>query len=182
MIQITDNKCNCAELNCKLQDCQRDLFIRESQVTALTMELKHHPLKDENAQLKKRVQEEQEKARVEQKRLKMKLHDLNARVTDLTHAAESSAKSVAGQGAQVTTNLKPPMVPAETQTESELEAVLEKTNMKYQDACRLLRSRYNLIKELEEKLKQNENNDTSNISSLTAGQNSALKVVTCMII
>ncbi|XP_016945231.3 uncharacterized protein cmet isoform X2 [Drosophila suzukii] len=175
MTDPVDNKCNCAELNCKLQDCQRDLFIRESQVTALTMELKHHPLKDENAQLKKRVQEEQEKARVEQKRLKMKLHDLNARVTDLTHAAESSAKSVAGQGAQVTTNLKPPMVPAETQTESELEAVLEKTNMKYQDACRLLRSRYNLIKELEEKLKQNENNDTSNISSLTAGQNSALK-------
>nr|XP_016945231.1 kinesin-like protein KIN-7O isoform X2 [Drosophila suzukii] len=175
MTDPVDNKCNCAELNCKLQDCQRDLFIRESQVTALTMELKHHPLKDENAQLKKRVQEEQEKARVEQKRLKMKLHDLNARVTDLTHAAESSAKSVAGQGAQVSTNLKPPMVPAETQTESELEAVLEKTNMKYQDACRLLRSRYNLIKELEEKLKQNENNDTSNISSLTAGQNSALK-------
>ncbi|XP_037710002.1 kinesin-like protein KIN-7I isoform X2 [Drosophila subpulchrella] len=175
MTDPVDNKCNCVELNCKLQDCQRDLFIRESQVTALTMELKHHPLKDENAQLKKRVQEEQEKARVEQKRLKMKLHDLNAKVTDLTHAAESSAKSIAGQGAQVTTNLKPPMVPAETQTESELEAVLEKTNMKYQDACRLLRSRYNLIKELEEKLKQNENNDTSNISSLIAGQNSALK-------
>ncbi|XP_016964240.1 uncharacterized protein LOC108034016 isoform X2 [Drosophila biarmipes] len=175
MTDPVDNKCNCADLSSKLQDCQRDLFIRESQVTALTMELKHHPLKDENAQLKKRVQEEQEKARFEQKRLKMKLQDLNARVNDLTHAAESSVKSVADQGEQVRTNLKPPMVSAETQTESELEAVLEKTNMKYQDACRLLRSRYNLIKELEEKLKQNENSDTSNTCSLTAGQTSALK-------
>ncbi|KAH8352953.1 hypothetical protein KR084_007680 [Drosophila pseudotakahashii] len=169
VIPISDKNCNCAELNCKLQDCQRDLFIRESQVTALTMELKHHPLKDENAQLKKRVQEEQEKARSEQKRLKIKIHDLNTRIND--HTAALSVKSADNK----VTIVKPAMVPAETQTESELEAVLEKTNMKYQDACLLLRSRYNLIKNLEEQLKQKENHDTSNISSLQAGQNSALK-------
>ncbi|XP_070067670.1 uncharacterized protein cmet isoform X2 [Drosophila takahashii] len=175
MTDPADNNCNCAELNCKLQDCQRDLFIRESQVTALTMELKHHPLKDENAQLKKRVQEEQEKARSEQKRLKIKLHDLNTRIKDLTDADALSVKPVVDQVEQTTAIVKPAMVPVETQTESNLEAVLEKTNMKYQDACVLLRSRYNLIKNLEEQLREKENNDTSNISSLQAGQNSALK-------
>uniref|UniRef100_A0A6P4ELU2 Centromere-associated protein E isoform X2 n=1 Tax=Drosophila rhopaloa TaxID=1041015 RepID=A0A6P4ELU2_DRORH len=175
MTDPVDNNCNCAELNSRLQDCQRDLFIRESQVTALNMELKHHPLKDENVQLKKRVLEEQEKARSEQKRLKTKLHDLNARINDLTNAAASSAISVADQEKQAAKSSKPDMVSIETQTESELEAILEKTNIKYQDAVRLLRFRYNLIKELEEKVKQNENHDSSNITSLTAGQNNALK-------
>ncbi|XP_043650382.1 LOW QUALITY PROTEIN: kinesin-like protein KIN-7O [Drosophila teissieri] len=172
MTDPVDNNCNCAELNCKLQDCQRELFIRESQVTALNMELKHHPLKDENAQLKKRVLEEQEKARFEQKRLKMKLQDLNAKISDLTDAAALSKEPGSNQIAQVA---KSATVPAQTQTESDLEAILEKTNIKYQEALRMLRSRYNRINDLEEKLKQNENNDTSNITSLSAGQNSALK-------
>ncbi|XP_017059237.2 LOW QUALITY PROTEIN: kinesin-like protein KIN-7O [Drosophila ficusphila] len=170
MTDPVDNNCQCTELNNKLQECQRELFIRESQVTALNMELKHHPLKDENAQLKKRIQEEQEKARFEQKRLKTKLQDLNAKIHDLTNA-----KSVSGQVEQATKSIKPALVTSETQTESTLEEILEKTNGKYQDALRLLRSRYNLIRELEDKLKQNENDDTSNITSLTAGQNSALK-------
>ncbi|XP_052852077.1 uncharacterized protein LOC128262076 isoform X2 [Drosophila gunungcola] len=175
MTDPVDNNCNCAELNARLQECQRDLFIRESKVTALNMELKHHPLKDENAQLKRRVLEEQEKARAEQKRFKAKLHDLNARINDLTDAAASSAMPVADQQEQAKKSVRPEMVTRETQTESELEAILEKTNTKYQDAVQLLRFRYNLIKELEGKVRQKENNDTSNITSLTAGQNSALK-------
>ncbi|KRJ97558.1 uncharacterized protein Dyak_GE12936, isoform B [Drosophila yakuba] len=172
MTDPVDNNCSCAELNSKLQDCQRELFIRESQVTALNMELKHHPLKDENAQLKKRVLEEQEKARSDQKRLKMKLQDLNAKISDLTDAAALSKEPGSNQKAQAAKSVT---VPAQTQTESDLEAILEKTNIKYQDAVRLLRSRYNLIKELEEKLRQNENKDTSNITLLSAGQTSALK-------
>ncbi|XP_026834874.1 kinesin-like protein KIN-7O isoform X2 [Drosophila erecta] len=172
MTDPVDNNCNCVELNCKLQDCQRELFIRDSQLTALGMELKHHPLKDENAQLKKRVLEEQDKARFEQKRLKMKLQDLNAKINDLTAAAALSKEPGSNKTAQVA---KSATVPAQTQTESDLEEILEKTNIKYQDAVRLLRSRYNLIKDLEEKLRQNENNDTSNITSLSAGQTSALK-------
>ncbi|XP_017110307.1 kinesin-like protein KIN-7O isoform X2 [Drosophila elegans] len=175
MTDPVDNNCNCAELNARLQECQRDFFICESKVTALNMELKHHPLKDENAQLKRRVLEEQEKARAEQKRFKAKLHDLNARINDLTDAAASSAMPIADQQEQAKNSVRPEMVTRDTQTESELEAILEKTNTKYQDAVQLLRFRYNLIKELEGKVRQNENNDTSNITSLTAGQNSALK-------
>nr|NP_001260382.1 CENP-meta, isoform F [Drosophila melanogaster]AGB92917.1 CENP-meta, isoform F [Drosophila melanogaster] len=170
MTDPVDNNCNCAELNSKLQDCQRELFIRESQVTALKMELDHHPLKDENAQLTKRVIEEQDKAKVEQKRLKMKLQDLNARINDLTTASAKEPES--NQMAQAA---KPATVAAQTQTESDLETILEKTNVKYQEAVRMLRYRYHLIQELKEKLRQNENSDTSNITSLSAGQTSALK-------
>ncbi|KAH8279970.1 hypothetical protein KR054_012554 [Drosophila jambulina] len=160
MTDPVDNNCNCTELDSKLQACQQELFIRESQVTALNMELKHHPLKDENAQLKKRVLEEQEKARSEQKRLKMKIQDLNAKVSDLSNAA----KAAPAQVPEPKPSLVPPHASVHTQTDL---CQLEK---KYQDALVLLRSRYHLIKDLEEKLKQNENTDTSNVSSLTSGQ------------
>ncbi|KAH8413265.1 hypothetical protein KR009_009346 [Drosophila setifemur] len=171
MTDPVDNNCSCAELNAKLETHQRDLFIRESQVTALQMELRHHPLKDENAQLKKRVMEEQESARSEQRRLKMKIHDLNARISDLSAKAALLSNPTAKAECA-----KPSGVPVQTQTESELEAVLEKTNLKYQDACRLLRFRFNLIKELEAKVQEKENSDTNNTSSVTSGQISSLKV------
>ncbi|KAH8391378.1 hypothetical protein KR200_010457 [Drosophila serrata] len=161
MTDPVDNNCNCTELDSKLQACQQELFIRESQVTALNMELKHHPLKDENAQLKKRVIEEQEKARSEQKRLKMKIQDLNAKVNDLSNAAKSAPAQVPEP--------KPSLVSPSVHTQTECQ--LEK---KYQDALVLLRSRYHLIKDLEEKLKQNENTDTSNVSSLTSGKINSL--------
>ncbi|KAH8249175.1 hypothetical protein KR032_006980 [Drosophila birchii] len=166
MTDPVDNNCNCKELDSKLQACQQELFIRESQVTALNMELKHHPLKDENAQLKKRVLEEQEKARSEQKRLKMKIQDLNAKVSDLSNAAKLAPAPVAVPNP----SLVPPSASVHTQTECQ-DAQLEK---KYQDALVLLRSRYHLIKDLEEKLKQNENTDTSNVTSLTSGKINSL--------
>ncbi|XP_026843894.1 kinesin-like protein KIN-7O isoform X2 [Drosophila persimilis] len=168
MTDPVDNNCNCVELNQKLQDCQRDLFIRESQVTALNIELKNHPLKDENAQLQKRLLEEQEKARAELKRLKLKNQDLTMKVNDMTAAASAS---VQGQACRIT----PAMISVDTQTESDLEKVLEKTNLKYQDALKLCRFRYSMIQDLEQRLKQNENCDTSNLTSLTAGQINALK-------
>ncbi|KAH8334370.1 hypothetical protein KR059_009271 [Drosophila kikkawai] len=164
MTDPVDNNCNCTELDSKLQACQQELFIRESQVTALSLELKHHPLKDENAQLKNRVLEEQEKARSEQKRLKMKIQDLNAKVNDLSNAVKSPPAPVP----EPKPSSVPPSASAHTQTECQLEK-------KYQDALVLLRSRYHLIKDLEEKLKQNENTDTSNVSSLTSGQINSLK-------
>ncbi|XP_033236225.1 kinesin-related protein 4 isoform X4 [Drosophila pseudoobscura] len=168
MTDPVDNNCNCVELNQKLQDCQRDLFIRESQVTALNIELKNHPLKDENAQLQKRLLEEQEKARAELRRLKLKNQDLTIKVNDMTAAASAS---VQGQACRIT----PAMISVDTQTESDLEKVLEKTNLKYQDALKLCRFRYSTIQDLEQRLKQNENCDTSNLTSLTAGQINALK-------
>ncbi|XP_017151716.1 centromere-associated protein E isoform X3 [Drosophila miranda] len=168
MTDPVDKNCNCVELNQKLQDCQRDLFIRESQVTALNIELKNHPLKDENAQLQKRLLEEQEKARAELKRLKLKNQDLTYKVNDMTAAASASVQA---QACRIT----PAMISVDTQTESDLEKVLEKTNLKYQDTLTLCRIRYSKIQDLEQRLKENENCDTSNLTSLTEGQINALK-------
>ncbi|KPU73173.1 uncharacterized protein Dana_GF15126, isoform C [Drosophila ananassae] len=168
MTDPVDSNCSCAELNSKLETCQRELFIRESQVTALNLELKHHPLKEENAQLKKRIMVEQEKARTEQRRLKQKIHDLTIKINDLS---EKCGLSATGQAISA----KPSVVSTQTQTESELEKVIEETTKKYQETVRLCRFRAGIIKDLEEKLKQNENVDTSNICSLTNGQISSLK-------
>ncbi|SPP79493.1 blast:Centromere-associated protein E [Drosophila guanche] len=173
MTDPVDNNCNCVELNRKLQECQRDLFIRESQVTALNIELKNHPLKEENAQLRKRLLEDQEKARAEVKRLKMKNQDLTSRINDLTAAAAASESLRSAQGQ--TCRISPAMTSVDTQTESDLETVLEKINQKYQDSLKLCRFRYSLIQDLEQRLKQIENCDTSNMTSLTAGQINALK-------
>lgn len=138
-------------------------------MTALNLELKHHPLKEENAQLKKRIMVEQEKARTEQRRLKQKIHDLTIKINDLSEKCGPSATGQAISG-------KPSVVSTQTQTESELEKVIEETTKKYQETVRLCRFRAGIIKDLEEKLKQNENVDTSNICSLTNGQISSLKV------
>ncbi|XP_041449882.1 centromere-associated protein E isoform X2 [Drosophila obscura] len=172
MTDPADSNCNCVDLNRKLQDYTRDLFIRESQVTALNIELKNHPLKEENAQLRKRFLEDQEKARAEVKRLKLKNQDLTSVINDLTAAAAASnATAAKGQACRII----PATISVDTQTESALEKVLEKTNQKYQDALQLCRSRYSTIQDLEQRLKQNENCDTSNMTSLTAGQINALK-------
>ncbi|XP_064553455.1 paramyosin-like isoform X2 [Drosophila montana] len=169
MTDPVDNNCNCAVLDRKLQDCQRELFIRESMVTALNIELKNHPLKEETAILKRRLQEEQAKARDEIKRLKQKNIDLMNKVHTYTASAAISAS------AHPATTVSAKQTTVETQTDSNLETIVRKTNEKYNDCLQLCRHRYNKIRDLEERLKQNENNDTSNISSQTAGQISALK-------
>lgn len=161
-----DINCNCAELNQKLQDCQRDLFIKESMVTALNIELKNHPLKEETATLKKRLLDEQAKAREEIKRIKQKNADLMSKISVYSASAAITASS------RTSANL----TSVETQTESDVETDLKKMTDKLQDSIQLCRHRYNKIKDLENRLRQNENNDTSNISSQTAGQINALKV------
>lgn len=162
----SDNNCNCAELDRKLQDCQRELFIKESMVTALNIELKNHPLKEETALLKKRLLDEQAKARDEIKRIKQKNAELMSKINVYTASAA------------ITVSSRTPVErkTVETQTESTLEAELKKMTDKFHDSIQLCRHRYNKIKDLENQLRQNENNDTSNISSQTAGQISALKV------
>ncbi|XP_030240036.1 kinesin-like protein KIN-7I [Drosophila navojoa] len=165
MTDAVDNNCNCAELDRKLQDCQRELFIKESMVTALKIELKNHPLKEETALLKKRLLDEQAKARDEIKRMKQKNAELMSKINVYTASAAITASNrTPVEGKTV-----------ETQTESSLEAELKKMTDKLHDSIQLCRHRYNKIKDLESQLRQNENNDTSNISSLTAGQISALK-------
>ncbi|XP_017859392.1 PREDICTED: kinesin-like protein KIN-7I isoform X1 [Drosophila arizonae] len=165
MTDPVDNNCNCAELDRKLQDCQRELFIKESMVTALNIELKNHPLKEETALLKKRLLDEQAKARDEIKRIKQKNAELMSKINVYTASAAITASSrTPVEGKTV-----------ETQTESTLEAELKKMTDKFHDSIQLCRHRYNKIKDLENQLRQNENNDTSNISSQTAGQISALK-------
>ncbi|KAH8377663.1 hypothetical protein KR093_006556 [Drosophila rubida] len=169
MTDPVDTNCNCTELDRKLKECQFELFIRESKVTALSIELKNHPLKDENAQLKKRLQDEQQKARDEIKRLKSKNSDLMCKVNANVASAAISSK---GQSATLP---QAKLTSVETQTESELEVMLKKTTEKLNDCMQICRHRFNYIKDLEEKLKQNENSDTSNISSQTIGQINILK-------
>ncbi|XP_068150358.1 uncharacterized protein cmet isoform X2 [Drosophila tropicalis] len=161
--------CSCTELDRKLKDCQRELFIRDSQVTALNFELKNHPLKIENGQLKQRLQDEVEKARHEVKRFKQKNQDLISKINALSATASKTTLT------SENTSLKTETTCKDTQTESELESILEKTNLKLTDALGLCRLRYRQIKDLEEKLQQNENSDTTNITSFTAGQIGALK-------
>ncbi|XP_034491054.1 kinesin-like protein KIN-7I isoform X1 [Drosophila innubila] len=169
MTDPVDTNCNCEELDRKLKECQFELFIRESKVTALNIELKNHPLKEENAQLKKRLQEEQQKARDELKRMKNKHSDLMSKLNALTASASISSN------VQNATFVPPVLVTIETQTESELELDLQKTTAKLNDAVQICRHRYNYIKELEDRLKQKENSDTSNISSQTTGEIILLK-------
>ncbi|KRF81094.1 uncharacterized protein [Drosophila virilis] len=163
MTDPVDDNCNCAELDRKLQDCQRELFIRESMVTALNFELKNHPLKEETAILKRRIQEEQAKARDEIKRLKQKNIDLMNKVQAYSASAAITASAQCTVSAKQTT--------VETQTDSDLETIIRKTNEKYNDSLQLCRYRYNKIRELERELNENNNN----ISSQTAGQIIALK-------
>ncbi|KAH8306758.1 hypothetical protein KR044_012579 [Drosophila immigrans] len=164
-----DTNCNCTELDRKLKECQFELFVRDSKVTALSIELKNHPLKEENAQLKKRLQEEQHKSRDEIKRIKSKNSDLMSKVNAY------SASAAISSSVQCATVLPPKLSHVETQTESDLEVELKKTTEKLNDCIQICRHRYNHIKDLEERLKQNENSDTSNISSQTIGQINLLK-------
>lgn len=168
----SDTNCNCTELDHKLKECQFELFVSESKVTALNIELKNHPLKEENAQLKKRLQDEQQKARDELKRMKSKHSDLMGKLNAVT-AAAAIASTV-----QNATVVPPKLANSETQTESELELQLKNTADKLKDALNICRHRLNCIKNLEERLKQKENSDTTNVSSQTAGEIIALKVRT----
>lgn len=138
-------------------------------MTALNIELKNHPLKEENAQLKKRLQEEQQRAREELKRIRHKNLDLMSKMNSFTASAAISNNS--------SPDASKPVATVETQTESLIEEELKKTNDKLQDCMQICRHRFNHIKQLEEKLKQNENNDTSNITSLTTGHINLLKVI-----
>ncbi|KAM8716372.1 hypothetical protein ACLKA7_003276 [Drosophila subpalustris] len=169
MTDPVDTNCNCMELDHKLKECQFELFVSESKVTALNIELKNHPLKEENAQLKKRLQDEQQRARDELKRMKSKHSDLMSKLNAVTASAAISSNV---QNAVV---VPPKQANSETQTESELELQLKKTSDKLNDALQICRHRYNYITDLEERLKQKENSDTSNISSQTAGEIIALK-------
>ncbi|XP_032595275.1 kinesin-like protein KIN-7I isoform X2 [Drosophila grimshawi] len=172
MTDPVDKNCNCEELDSKLKDCQRQLFIAESIVTTQNMELKNHPLKEETATLKKRLQEEQAKARDEIKRLRQKNLDLMSKVN--VQAASAAISASSSQVATTTAQAGKQLSTAETQTESDVETALQKITDKLNESLRLCRIRYHKIKDLEDKLKQNENADAS-ISLQTTGQINVLK-------
>lgn len=182
---ISDNSCNCIELDRKLKECERNLFIKNSQVTALNMELKNHPLKEENATLMKRLQEEQDKHRIEIKRYKNKLHEQTAKAEKaIATAAHATAKSahVAANAAlaadqQVNTPVLPKVVAdVESQTDDDLSASIQKLQGKYNDLKNICRYRYNVIKELEGKVAHKENSDGNSLSALEAAQFKVLNV------
>ncbi|KAM7353936.1 CENP-meta isoform 2-T2 [Cochliomyia hominivorax] len=179
MTEPMDISCNCIELDRKLKECERNLFIKNSQVTALNMELKNHPLKDENAALMKRLQEEQDKHRIEIKRYKNKLYEQTAKAEKaIAAAAHATAKSqhVAANAAmaaeqQVSNPVLPKVVAnVEIQTDDELSSSIHKLQGKYNDLKNICRYRYNVIKELEEKMAQKENSDGNSVTALEAAQ------------
>lgn len=171
------------ELDRKLQECERNLFIRESQVTALSMELKNHPLKDENAALMKRLQEEQDKNRIEIKRYKQKIYEQTQKAERaLAAMAQAESKSTPALPKSETINPIPAtpsaaeMIHAETQTDGDLSANLTTLQGKYNDLINICRHRKTVIKELEERVAQKENADGNSMNSLEAGQVRLLKV------
>ncbi|XP_075152200.1 CENP-meta [Haematobia irritans] len=173
-----DTNCKCEELDLKLQECKRNLYIRESQVTALNMELKNHPLKEENAVLLKRLQEEQEMNRMEIKRYKQKIYEQ-------THKAEKAMAALAQAEMKtitenVTTDAALPVSAAQvtnvsTQTDCELSDALTKLQGKYTDLINICRHRYTVIQNLEQKIAQKENNDGNSMNTLESGQIESLK-------
>ncbi|XP_073825611.1 CENP-meta isoform X2 [Musca autumnalis] len=176
-------KCNCEELDRKLKECERNLFIRESQVTALSMELKNHPLKDEKAALMKRLQEEQEKS----KRYKQKVYDQTVRTEKAMaalaqaqaqiHAQATDKKKEASEPVAATT----PVIViadttnAETQTDGDISTSFNKLQGKYNDLINICRYRNSRIKELEERISQKENTDGNSMNTLEATQMKMLK-------
>lgn len=56
------------------------------------------------------------------------------------------------------------LVNVETQTDNELNFVIQKLQVKYNDLKNICRYRYNFIKELETKLEQKENSDVNSLS------------------
>lgn len=147
-------------------------------MTALNMQLKNHPLKDENAVLVKRLQEEQDKHRIEIKRYKNKLHEQTAKADKAISAAAHA--TAAATAAAVAEKNSVPIVPviaanAEVQTDDELTACLQKLQGKYNDLKNICRFRLNIIKDLEAKVTQKENTDGNSLSVLEAAQ---YKVVT----
>lgn len=183
-MSFVDNSCNCLELDGKLKECERNLFIKNSQVTALNMQLKNHPLKDENAALMKRLLEEQEKHRTEIKRYKNKLQELSAKA-DKAIAAAAHATAKSNQAAVTAATLAEqnctPIMPVvttnvEVQTDDDFSLSLHKLQAKYVDLKNICRYRFNLIKELEAKVTQKENTDGNKLSALEAAEHKLLNV------
>lgn len=181
---LLDNSCNCVELDGKLKECERNLFIKNSQVTALNMQLKNHPLKDENAALMKRLLEEQEKHRTEIKRYKNKLQELSVKADKaIAAAAHATAKSnhAAVTAATVAEQNSAPIMPVitanvEVQTDDDFSLSLHKLQAKYVDLKNICRYRFNLIKELEAKVTQKENTNGNSLSPLEAAEYKLLNV------
>uniref|UniRef100_A0A1A9UXB9 Centromere-associated protein E n=1 Tax=Glossina austeni TaxID=7395 RepID=A0A1A9UXB9_GLOAU len=188
-----DTKCNCEELDEKLRECKRDLYIRQSQVTALNMELKNHPLIAENASLTKRIQEEQEKYRIDMKRYKQKLHEqttkaekaLNALATSKTELKQLQQlqKNAGANDEEVSAaaSTKPAVTPssevlnAQVQTDGDLNDMIQSLQGKNNDLKKICRFRYKTIKDLEEKMAQKENTEGNTLSGLEVGQIKSLK-------
>lgn len=168
-----DSDCNCVELDYKLKECERNLYIRECQVTALNMELKNHPLKDENAALLKRLQEEQDKYRVEIKRYKQRLSEQTIKTEKALQALQAAKMINAGNSDQ-TAETKPAVVTVEAQTENEITTALQDLQDKYNDLKNICRHRYSVIKELQEKLAPS--SEGRSLSSMEVGQIKFLKV------
>lgn len=160
------------------------MFIRESQVTALSMELKNHPLKDEKAALMKRLQEEQEKL----KRYKQKIYEQTQKTEKAmaalaqvqaqlqAQAAEKKAATTSSESNNTPVIVVADTVDVETQTDGDISTSFNTLQGKYNDLINICRYRKDRIKELEERISQKENTDGNSMNTLEATQMKMLKV------
>lgn len=165
-------------MDAKLKECERMLFIRDSQVMALNMELKNHPLKDANAALTKRLQDEQDKYHNEIKRCKQKLNEQSLKAENMLKILENyQNKGILQQQSKNSNSVIKTTTNVEVQTENDISANLQKLQSKYNDLKKICRLRYKTIKELEGKMvAQNENASDNALSGLEIGQLNALQV------
>ncbi|XP_055918656.1 kinesin-related protein 4 [Eupeodes corollae] len=156
MTDPTSAECSCSEMNLKLNELKQKLLIRDSQVNTLSMELKNHPLKTENATLKKLFAEEESKQQQLRKEIKKYKSLIVNRTNESRHCAKCAdlSKKICVDSFCQTTDTD----------ESEC---YRKLLSKYEDLKMICRVRHTKIRELEDALskgKENANND--NISSL----------------
>uniref|UniRef100_A0A1A9W0R9 Kinesin motor domain-containing protein n=1 Tax=Glossina brevipalpis TaxID=37001 RepID=A0A1A9W0R9_9MUSC len=193
MTTTVDTKCRCEELDEELQECKRNLYIRQCQVGVLNKELKYHPLKDENDSLIKRIQEEQNKYCIERKRYEQRLHEQTIKTEKALSAWETAKKqleqlqnntvnnkeefSATASTAALTTSAatRKELVNVEAQTDGDLNDILHTLEENCRDLRKLCRMRYKTIQHLEEKVSQKENPEGNYLSALEAGQIKSLK-------
>ncbi|XP_055858961.1 kinesin-related protein 4 isoform X2 [Episyrphus balteatus] len=156
MTDPTNTECSCSEMNEKLNELKQRLLIRDSQVNTLQMEIKNHPLKTENATLKKLLMEEESKQQEMRKEIKKYKSLIVNRTNESRHCAKCAELE------------KKIFVDSCIQTnDSDESECYRKLLSKYEDLKMICRVRHTKIRELEDALskgKENANND--NISSL----------------
>lgn len=145
-------------LECKCEEYKNQLFIKNSEIFALDLELRNHPLKAEKVRLTKRIQEDQEAHRLEIKKYREMLENCEKKYYKLKNEVSKETNSTAMPKNLSNTQTSPIKWPevstasSETQTDGDLDRDFHKLTIKYNDLKKICRSRYKTIVNLEKQL------------------------------